>query len=169
MRDFPPSHQRREPVRMKAFQARQTNIQNRETKLYPLAPPKYFVVNRSATNVENSIYPPPRNHVKAEHHNGFELAPPRTKGFFSRKTTLVGTRTKGYHTRRKEQHATHTLDRDVDPLYIFTLAVFPDGSNPSRETQEFQQNATAGKSKDPNPVGMGHLFHSENTHRRDFP
>ena len=121
MRNFPLPNQGQEQVWTKAFWVvhARTKYPKRKDKTAPLAPLKSFVVDRSATNVENSVYPPPNKQNKTRTPHCFLLAPPRTKGFHARKTTFVR-----ITTQRTTQTRTGTRcqsRRHLDLIFLYFL------------------------------------------------
>ena len=96
-------------------------------KLIPLARLKSFVVDRSATNVENSVYPPPNKQNKIEHHTVF-VGPTKDQVFFSQeKQRLFVSPHKGLTQTRTKTRGQSRRNFSLIFLYFLTLALFSDG------------------------------------------
>ena len=129
MQNFPLSHQRREQARSKAFCVSPTEKRKSKTKdkTVSLAPLKSFVVDRSATNVENSVYPPPNKQNKTEHHTVF-VGPTKDQVVFSQeKQRLFVSQHKGLTQTRTKTRGQSRRNFGLIFLYFLTLALFSDG------------------------------------------
>ena len=93
----------------------------------PLARLKSFVVDRSATNVENSVYPPPNKQNKIEHHTVF-VGPTKDQVVFSQeKQRLFVSQHKGLTQTRTKTRGQSRRNFGLIFLYFLTLALFSDG------------------------------------------
>ena len=93
----------------------------------PLAQLKSFVVDRSATNVENSVYPPPNKQNETEHHTVFVGPTKDQVVFFTRKTTFVRITTQRTSTNKNKNKRSITTEFQPHIFIFFTLALFSDG------------------------------------------
>ena len=97
---------------------RETKYPKRKDKTIPLAQLKSFVVDRSATNVENSVYPPPNKQNKIEHHTVFVGPAKDQVVFFARKTTFVRITTQRTNTNKNKN--TMSITTEIQPhIFIF--------------------------------------------------